>query len=78
MTKNKNDENAPHLEITEVIVVHYDVVNNICQQNSTVWCTFAPNKSLLQLFEISTKILIFLKTFKFGLMILSLIYWSEL
>ena len=34
-TKDKNDENVPHLKITEVIVVHYNVINNIFKQNST-------------------------------------------
>ena len=27
ITKDKNDENRPHLEITEVILVHYNIVN---------------------------------------------------
>ena len=27
ITKDKNDENGPHLEITEVILVHYNFVN---------------------------------------------------
>ena len=28
MTKNKNGENVPHLEITEVVLVHCNIVNN--------------------------------------------------
>ena len=28
ITKDKNGENAPHLEITEVVLVHCDIVNN--------------------------------------------------
>ena len=28
MTKDKNDENVPHLEITEVALVHGNIVNN--------------------------------------------------
>ena len=28
ITKDKNRENAPHLEITEVVIVHCDIVNN--------------------------------------------------
>ena len=27
-TKNDNGENMPHLEITEVVLVHYNIVNN--------------------------------------------------
>ena len=26
ITKNKNGENVPHLEITEVVLVHYNIV----------------------------------------------------
>ena len=28
ITKDKNGENVPHLEITEVALVHCDIVNN--------------------------------------------------
>ena len=33
ITKDKNDENLPHLEITEVVLVHCDIVNNDYQQD---------------------------------------------
>ena len=33
ITKDKNGENAPHLEITEVVIVHCDIVNNDYQQD---------------------------------------------
>ena len=36
ITKNKNDENVPHLEITEVVLVHCNIVNNDYQQDSRV------------------------------------------
>ena len=62
-TKNKNNENAPYLEITEAILVHCNVVNNSYQQNSRVLYTFALNKSLGQLLDISLENFIFLKTF---------------
>ena len=29
ITKDKNGENVPHLEITEVVLVHCNIVNNI-------------------------------------------------
>ena len=29
ITKDKNSENVPHLEITEVVLVHCNIVNNI-------------------------------------------------
>ena len=42
--RDKNGENVPHLEITEVVLVHCDIVNNDYQQNSRVLHTFVPNK----------------------------------
>ena len=33
ITKDKNGENVPHLEITEVILVHCNIVNNDYQQD---------------------------------------------
>ena len=32
-SKNKNAENVPHLKITEVALVHCNIVNNNYQQN---------------------------------------------
>ena len=34
ITKDKNGENMPHLEITEVVLVHFDIVKNDYQQAS--------------------------------------------
>ena len=42
--KSKNGENIPHLEMTEVILVHCDFVNNDSQQDSRVLYIFVPNK----------------------------------
>ena len=61
ITKDKNGENVPHLEITEVLV-HCNIVNNDYQQYSQVLYTFVPNKSFGSLLEISLYN-IFLKTF---------------
>ena len=61
ITKDKNGENVPHLEITEV--VHCNVVNNDYQQDSRVLYTFVPNKSFGRLIDISPSNHIFLKTF---------------
>ena len=44
ITKNKNGENVSHLEITEVVLVHCNIVNNDYQQDSRVLYTFVPNK----------------------------------
>ena len=32
--KNENDENVPHLEITEVVLIHCTVFNNDYQRDS--------------------------------------------
>ena len=63
ITKDKNGENVPHLEITEVVLVHCNIVNNDYQQDSRVLYTFVPNKPFGSLLEISPKNSIFLKTF---------------
>ena len=34
ITKDKNDENVPHLEITEVTLVYFNIVKNNYQHNS--------------------------------------------
>ena len=41
---DKNGENVLHLDITEVVLVHCDVVNNDYQQDSRVLYMFVPNK----------------------------------
>ena len=33
ITKNKNGEKVPHLEITEVVFIHLNIVNNDYQQD---------------------------------------------
>ena len=45
ITEDKNRANVPHLEITEVVLVHCNVAKNNYQQDSTVLYTFIPNKS---------------------------------
>ena len=62
-TKGEKGENVPHLEITEVVLVHCNIVNNNYQQDSRVLYTFVPNKSFGQLLNISPKNFIFLKNF---------------
>ena len=52
-----------HLEITEVVLVHYNIVNNDYQQHSRVLYTFVPNKPFGSLLEISPIYHIFLKAF---------------
>ena len=63
ITKDKNGENVPHLEITEVVLIHCNIGDNDYQQDSRVMYTFVPNKSFGQLLDISPKNFILLKTF---------------
>ena len=62
ITKDKIGENVPHLEITEVVLVHCDNVNNDYQQDSRVLYTFVPNKPFCSLLETFSTNHIFLKT----------------
>ena len=64
ITKDKNIENVPHLKITEVMLLHCNIVNNDYQINSRVLYRFVPNKSYGQLLDISSKNFIFPKTLK--------------
>ena len=61
ITKDKNGENVPHLQITEVVLVHCNIANNDYQQDSRVLCTFVPSKPFGSLLEISPTNHIFLK-----------------
>ena len=63
ITNNKNGENVQHIEITEVVLVHVNNVNNDYQQDSRVLYTFVPNKPFGNLLEITPTNFISLKTF---------------
>ena len=63
ITKDKNGENVPHLEIVELVLVHCNLVNNDYQQDSRMLFTFVPNKTFGSLLEISPANHVFLKTF---------------
>ena len=63
ISKDESGENIPHLEITEVVLVHCNIVNSHYQRDSRVLYTFVPNKSFGQLLDISPKFFLFLKTF---------------
>ena len=62
ITKDKNGENVPHLEITELVLVRCDIVNNDYQQDSRVVYAFVSNKPFGSLLGISLANHIFLKT----------------
>ena len=63
ITKDKNGENVPHLEIVELVQVHCSLVNNDYQQDSRTLYTFVPNKTFGSLLEISPTNHVFLRTF---------------
>ena len=62
IVKDKNSENVQHLETTEVVLVHCNIVNYDYQQGSRVLYTFVPNKPFGSLLEISPKSHIFFNT----------------
>ena len=64
--KRSNDENGesvPHLQITEAVLIDCNNVDNDYQHDLRVLYTFVLNKLFRQLLDISTKKLLFLKTF---------------
>ena len=65
ITKDENGENVPHLDITEVVLVHCNIVNNDYEHDLRVVYTFVPNRSFSQLLNISPKKFIFFYIFLF-------------
>ena len=63
ITKDKNGDSVPHLDITEVVLVHCNIANIDYQQDSNVSYIFVPNKLFGSLLEIFPKNHIFLKIF---------------
>ena len=53
ITKDKNGENVSHLENTEVVLVHCNIVDNGYQQDAKVLYTFVSIKPLGSPLEIS-------------------------
>ena len=66
VTQDKNGEGVPHLEITEVVLVHCNINKNDFQQDSRILYVFVPNKLFGQLLNISLKNFISLKTVDSG------------
>ena len=59
ITKYKNSENVSNLQITELVLVHCNIVNNNYQQDSRVMHTFIPVKFFGQLQVFLLKIIYF-------------------
>ena len=53
ITKDKNNEILPHLEITEVVLIQCNILNKTYQQDLRVLYTFVPDKLFGQLLDIS-------------------------
>ena len=63
---NENIENVPHLQITNIVLVHCDIViiiDNDYQHDSRVLYTLVPNKSFRQVLFVSLKIFGIFKKF---------------
>ena len=63
INKIKNGENVPHLEITEVILIHCNIINIDYQHDAKYLFTFVPDKSFGKFLDISPKNFILLRTF---------------
>ena len=59
IAKDKNGENVPYLEITEVVVTHGNIDNNNYLQDSQVLHTFVSNKPFGKLSDILLKHFVF-------------------
>ena len=62
INKNRDGEIVPRLKTVEVILLHYNLVNNNYQQASKVLFTFVPNKQFSQLITITPHSPTMLKT----------------
>ena len=61
--KTKNWENVPSLGVVEVVLVHFNLVDNQYQRKSEVLYTFTPSKSYAYLLNVEPRNLVFLKTY---------------
>ena len=66
--RNENGKNVLYLGITEVALVHFNIVNSYYQERSRVLYTFVPHKSFGQLLGISPKNFIFSKLVDFHIL----------
>ena len=61
VTKNKNYENVPDMEINKAVLVHCNIANFDYEQDSKVLYTLVPNKPFDQVLDISPKDFMFSK-----------------
>ena len=60
--KTKNGENVPSLEVVEIVLVQYNLVDNQYKQKSNILYIFATNESYAYLLNVKPSNLMFLKT----------------
>ena len=60
--KTKNGENVPSLEVVEIVLVQYNLVDNQYKQKSKILYISAANKSYAYLLNVKPSNLMFLKT----------------
>ena len=63
---DKNSDNVPKLESTEVVLIHCNLVKNDYQHTSKVWFSFVPNKQFGQFINISPHSLTMMDTIYTG------------
>ena len=61
--KSKNGENVQSLEVVQVVLVQFSLVDNQYQQKSEVLYTFTSNKPYAYLLNVQPSNLVFLKTY---------------
>ena len=61
--KTKNREKVPSLEVVEVVLVQWNLLDNQYQQKSDVLYIFTPNKSYAYLLNVESSNLVFLKNY---------------
>ena len=52
MKKKENEENAPNLEVVEIVLVQCNLVDNHYQEKFEVLYTIIPNKSYVYLLNV--------------------------
>ena len=63
INKTKNREKVPSLEVVEVVLVQYNLVENQYQEKSEVLYTFTPNESYTYLLNVEPSKSVVLKTY---------------
>ena len=63
MDKTKNGENAPNLEVVQVVLVQFKLVDNHCQEKYQILYTFKLNKFVASLLNVEPNNLVSLKNY---------------